>query len=161
MSQNPKVEALWQTYIASLPEEARPPSNSYDIWYFADTQEDSAECARLVKAGIKTATSALLWEMEADGDKMPQPGDSVIVTDMNGAPYCIIEVTEGLVKPFNEIDSQFASDYGEGDRTLSGWCKDSWAYFAPICESLGREPDETMPMVSQRFRLVYPLSSVE
>ena len=164
VNQEPGIEALWQAYIASLPPEVRPPANSYDVWYFGDTEEVAVECARLVKAGIKTATSALLWEMEADGEKMPKPGDLVIVTDLSGEPYCIIEVTECMIRPFNEIDDQFAFDYGEGDRTLLGWRKDSWDYFAPICESLGREPGETAPMVCQRFRLVYPfaaLSSVE
>src|SRR5262245_28617381 len=126
VNQGPGIEALWQAYITSLPPEARPPTHLYDVWYFGDTEEVAVECARLVKAGVQTATSALLWEMEADGEKMAEPGDLVIVTDLSGEPYCVIEVTECIVRPFGEIDDRFAFDYGEGDRTLSGWRKDSW-----------------------------------
>ncbi len=156
MSPPSKIESFWQAYIASLPKQARPGSNAYGIWYFGDTAPLAETCARLVKAGIKTATSALVWEIEADGDSMPQPGDRVVVTDLSGEPYCVIEVIECVVKPFHEVDEQFAFDYGEGDRTLQGWRKDAWDYFAPLCERIGREPSEAMPLACQRFRLVYP-----
>ena len=152
-----KIESFWQAYLASLPEPARPRSSAYGVWYFGDTPEVAETCAKLVRDGIKTATSGLVWEMEADGEALPQPGDQAVVTDLHGEPYCVIEVTECVVKPFVEIDEQFAFDYGEGDRTLDGWRKDSWDYFAPICERLGREPGESMPLACQRFRLVYPV----
>lgn len=151
-----KIESFWQAYLAASPESAGPRSPAYGVWYFGDTAEVAETCAKLVKAGIKTATSGLVWEMEADGEALPQPGDQAVVTDLDGEPYCVIEVTECVVKPFVEIDEQFAFDYGEGDRTLAGWRKDSWDYFAPICERLGHEPSEHMPLVCQRFRLVYP-----
>jgi uncharacterized protein YhfF len=152
-----KLEAFWQAYLASLPEQAKPRSPAYGVWYFGDTREVAETCAKLVKAGIKTATSGLVWEMEADGDLMPQPGDQAVVTDLNGEPYCVIEVTECVVRPFAEVDKQFAFDYGEGDRTLEDWRKDTWDYFAPICERLGREPGDHMLLACQRFRLVYPI----
>jgi len=133
-----------------------PRPHAYDIWYFGDTEEDAEQCAKLVSAGIKTATSGLVWEMEADGEKMPEPGDIAIVTGLGGEPVCVIEVIECVVKPFNEVDEQFAFEYGEWDRTLAGWRRASWAYFSNCCEAIGREPSETMPLACQRFRLVYP-----
>jgi uncharacterized protein YhfF len=156
MSQSSQVEAFWQTYLHSVSEQERARANAYDIWYFGDTEEVAEHCAELVCAGIKTATSGLVWEMEADGEKLPEPGDLVVVTGLRGEPRCVVEVTECVVKPFDEIDAQFAIDYGEGDRTLEGWRRDSWQYFAPICDELGREPSETMPLACQRFRLLYP-----
>ena len=157
MSQISRIESFWQTYLSSRPEQHRPSFQAYDVWRFGDTEDVAAKCAHLVKAHIKTATSGLVWEMEADGDRMPQRGDLAVVTNLSGEPQCVIEVTECVVKPFNEVDEQFAFDYGEGDRTLQGWRKDTWEYFAPICEKLGREPSETMPLACQRFRLVYPM----
>ncbi len=38
---------------------------------------------------------------------MPQPGDLAVVTDLNGEPRCVIEVTECVVKPFNEVDERY------------------------------------------------------
>ena len=161
MSQTTRIESFWQAYLSSRSEQDRPGLEAYDIWHFGDTEDVAAKCAHLVKARIKTATSGLVWEMEADGDRMPQPGDLAVVTDLSGEPHCVIEVTECVVKPFNEVDEQFAFDYGEGDRTLQGWRKDTWEYFAPICEKLGRQPGETMPLACQRFRLVYPVGLIE
>src|SRR5689334_8734953 len=102
MNASPKIESFWQTYLDSLPEQARHFSNSYGIWYFGDTPEVAETCAKLVKAGIKTATSGLVWEMEADSDALPQPGDQAVVTDLCGEPYCVIELTECVVRPFAE-----------------------------------------------------------
>ena len=65
-------------------------------------------------------------------------------------------ITEVLIKPFNEIDEQFAFDYGEDARTLAQWRVECWEYFTTFCASIGREPSETMPLVCQRFRCVYP-----
>jgi uncharacterized protein YhfF len=156
MTQVSEIDSFWQAYISFLPREHRHRTNTYDTWSFGDTQQDAEVCAQLVKAGIKTATSGLIWEMEKDGEKLPEPGDIAIVTGRDGVPICIIEVTECIVKPFNQVDGQFAFDYGEGERTLKGWRKDSWDYFSAVCKAIGREPSETMPLACQRFRLLYP-----
>jgi uncharacterized protein YhfF len=68
----------------------------------------------------------------------------------------MIEVTESVIKPFDEVDEQFAYDYGEWDRTLEGWRKGNWAYFSRVCDKIGRTPSETMPLICQRFRVLYP-----
>jgi uncharacterized protein YhfF len=78
------------------------------------------------------------------------------VADGAETPICIIDVTEVEIKPFNEVDAQFAYDYGEYGRTLEQWRAASWQYFSEVCIRIGREPSETMPMVCQRFRRVYP-----
>ena len=44
---------------------------------------------------------------------------------------------------------------GEGDRSLEYWRQAHWNYFSPICTALGREASEDMPLVCERFRLVY------
>ena len=105
---------------------------------------------------IFIATSSLLWHLERIGERPPQVGSYAIVADGAGTPICIIEVTKVEIKPFNAIDAQFAFDYGEYGRTLEQWRTASWEYFSEVCARIGREPSETMPMVCQRFRRVYP-----
>ena len=112
---------------------------------------------QLVNAGIKTATSSLLWHLEQIGEPVPQVGACGIVADGAGTPICILELTEVKIRPFNEVDAQFAYDYGEYGRTLEQWRAASWEYFSEVCARIGREPSETMPMVCQRFRRVYPV----
>jgi uncharacterized protein YhfF len=86
----------------------------------------------------------------------PRVGDCAIVADGAGTPICIIEVNEVAIKPFNAVDAQFAFDYGEYGRTLEQWRAASWEYFDEVCARIRREPSETMPMVCQRFRRIYP-----
>jgi uncharacterized protein YhfF len=150
------VRAFWQAYLISLPEAERPTASSYDWGPFGDTDEDAEICATLVKAGIKTATSALLWEYEAGNEKLPALGDLSIVTGRGDIPQCVIEITETVIKAFNQVDEQFAFDYGEWDRSLASWRKGNWAYFSNVCNALGLTPHESMPLICQRFRVVYP-----
>jgi uncharacterized protein YhfF len=95
--------------------------------------------------------------MQYDGIQPPQVGDLGIVADGAGSPLCIVEVTEIVIKPFNEIDDQFAIAYGEYGRTLAQWREESWAYFSQRCTAIGRAPSETMPLICQRFRCIYPV----
>lgn len=148
-------ETFWQRYLATLPADAAAATQPYTIWQFADTPESATSVGKLVRDGVKTTTSCLMWEMEAIGEPLPRVGEIAIVTGGDDVPLCIIEVTEVEVKPFEAIDAQFAYEYGEGDRTLEGWRADSWAYWGPHCTALGREPSPTMLMGCQRFRVLY------
>jgi len=150
------ITAFWEQYLASLPETEKPRTSTYDFGIFGDTEDDAEACALLVKAGIKTATSALVWEYEAENQNLPVLGDISIVTGRDGVPHCIIELTECEVKPFNAVDEHFAFDYGEWHRTLASWRTGNWAYFSDVCRMLGRTPSDTMPLICQRFRVLYP-----
>lgn len=129
----------------------------YEVWHFGDTEEGARKLARLVRSGVKTATSGLVWELEAVGHGVPDEGDVVVVVDLEQNPYCIIEITETEVIPFGEIvDEQFAIDYGEGDTSLNSWKEASWPNYSEACKRLGRKPSKDMPIACQRFRLLYP-----
>ena len=78
-----------------------------------------------------------------------------MILDGAGLPLCIIETTEVSVRPMNEVDAQFAYDEGENDRTLEGWRAAHWSFFMPRCAAIGRAPSETMPVVCERFRVVF------
>jgi uncharacterized protein YhfF len=66
-----------------------------------------------------------------------------------------LEITEVEIRSFNTIDEPFAFDYGEGDRSLVWWRSAMWEYYSALCQKLGREPRETMPLACLRFRLLY------
>lgn len=155
MRQNPRVERFWQAYLESLQSDSRVPE-SYECWYFGG-RKSAKKLAGLVRSGHKTATSALAWELEAKGFGLPSRGDLVVVTDFDGDPSCVIEITEARIIPFSEIiDEQFAMDYGEGAKSLDEWKTGSWEHFTAACREIGRSPSEAMPIACQRFRVVYP-----
>ena len=151
----PQIETFWKAYLATRGGLPPPPLDPDPIWQFGDL-EAAGPVGQLASAGIKTTTSALLWELEHEGVQSTQVGDYAIVADGTETPICVIEVTEVVTTPFNEVDEQFAYDYGEYGRTLAQWRVKSWEYFSEVCVAIGREPSETMPMVCQRFRCVYP-----
>jgi uncharacterized protein YhfF len=155
MSLPPQIEAFWQEYLATRGDLPPPPLDFDPVWQFGDL-EAAGRVGQLTKEGIKTATSSLLWHLEQIGEPVPKVGACGIVADGENHPICILELTEVEIRPFNEVDAQFAYDYGEYGRTLEQWRAASWEYFSEVCARIGREPSETMPMVCQRFRRVYP-----
>jgi uncharacterized protein YhfF len=125
-----------------------------DAFSFGKTAEQADELAALVRTGTKTATSMLLWELEAEGRPLWRVGDRATVLDGAGRPVCVIETTELAVKPFNAVDHEFARDYGEGDCSLAWWRRVMLTYYSEIAEQLGKHPSEDMLLICERFRVV-------
>jgi uncharacterized protein YhfF len=156
MQNGEKAAKFWQKYLASLPEDKRTELRKPEAWGFGRGAEMADELGGLVASGIKQATASLLWEYEAEGSVLPKPGDLSIILDGNDEPLCLIETIEVLVKPFNQVDECFAYDEGEGDRTLKYWRDAHWRFFNITCQEIGRAPSEEMPVVCERFRVVFP-----
>ena len=156
MNQSSKIETFWQDYLSTLSEADRKNAPPYLVDDFADTPEAATEVGKLVRDGIKTTSSSLLWGLEHERLPLPQVGEICVVVDGNGNPLCIIEMTEVEIRPFNTVDERFAFEYGEGERTLAYWLSDNWEFHSRWCREIGREPSESMPIVFQRFRLLYP-----
>ena len=51
---------------------------------------------------------------------------------------------------------RFAYQYGEWNRSLKSWRLRCWRIFLDQCQELGREADHTMPLVCERFHVIYP-----
>ena len=153
------VKQFWQQYLATLPDDHPHRTATYEAWAFGDVNdaELADELGALVLHGEKRATASLIWEYEADDEPMPQVGEISIVLDGRNEPLCIIETTELRTLPYNEVDAQFAHDEGEGDRSLEYWRQAHWRFFGRVCERMGREVTETMPVLCERFKLIYPV----
>jgi uncharacterized protein YhfF len=156
MTNSSQIEAFWTAYRNSQSANAQLPADPPEAWYFCDNEADANELGALVLTGIKTATCGLLWEYEAEGEKVPAVGDLSIIIDWDGNPLGIIETTEITIRPYGEVDASFAYDEGEGDRSLAYWRAAHWRFFTRECAGIGREPVEDMPLVCERFRLIYP-----
>lgn len=79
-----------------------------------------------------------------------------VVTDWGGTPLCVIETTHVEVVPFDRVDERFAATEGEGDGTLRYWRDAHRRFFSRECARIGRQPDLRMPVVCERFEVVYP-----
>jgi uncharacterized protein YhfF len=161
MTEN-KIDRYWSQFLQSLPVGIERPQRYYEAFSFGTTKAGATEIATLVLNGTKTSTGSLQWVYDVEGKPLPKPGDLSIVMDGNGHPVCVIETTDVQVMPFDAVDEQFAYEGGEEDRTLASWRRMYWSYIVTECVRIKREPTEKMPLVCERFRVVYkePLKSV-
>jgi uncharacterized protein YhfF len=149
-----KIEAYWGSFLESVGEDDTIPL-TYEAWGFGDSPKMADSLGALVREGIKTATASLVWAYEAEDEALPEVGDYSIILDGHEEPLCIIQTTKVTIRPFNEVDAEHAYLEGEGDRSLAFWQDVHWKFFGRECAGLGREPSQEMPVLCERFKLVY------
>ena len=149
-----QVNAFWRSYVERLPESERE-REYFEAFQFGAGREMANQCAQLVLDGIKTATSDLIWHIDAKQKPRWHVGDEHVVLDGSWTPVAIIRTTELTERRFCDVDEAFAHDYGEGDRTLAWWREFNFAWYANECRELGIEPTEEMPLLCERFEVVY------
>lgn len=147
------IAAFWGEFTAAVGNDAS--ARFYEAFHFDDNQATADELAGLVLRGVKRATASLVWSFEAAGKKLPQVGDLSVVTTWSGEPVCVIETVNVDIVPFDEVDAGFAATEGEGDGSLAYWQRVHTAYFARECQRIGRAPGTAMPIVCERFQVVF------
>ena len=155
MGEEPAVRDYWRSYLDSRKPELSTKGLEYEAWAFGNTSEMADDLGDLVKRGVKIATASLAWAYQAEGEPYPEVGELSIILDGRGDPICIVETTDVEVIAFNAVGEKHAFEEGEGDRSLDYWREVHWAFFAEECNSISREPAGDMPVVCERFRLVY------
>lgn len=138
-----------RTYLPHLPQEAP------EAWSFGATRDHANELLQLVLGGTKTGTASLLEEY-GSSDELPAAGDLSIVLDGDENPVAIIETTAVTIAAFDEVTEEHAHSEGEGDRTLVSWReihRQFWNTHTDV------EFTESSPVVCERFRLIYPVST--
>lgn len=123
-------------------------------WQFGATPEQADELLALVLDGTKTATASMLWDFEAEGERLPEPGTLSIILDGREHPRALIETTAVEVVAFDEVDDEHAYLEGEGDRSLGFWRDVHERHFTEHATH-DRGFSRDLPVVLERFRVVY------
>lgn len=126
-----------------------------EAWAFGDSPRLADELLGLVLAGTKTATASAVWEYEAAGEPLPRPGDLSIVLDGAGEPRALLRTTDVTTVPFEDVTAEHADAEGEDDRTLESWRTEHERYWRRTLADIGREFDPSMPVVCERFRVLF------
>lgn len=160
MSGDPKdktnrIEAFWRSYLGTLPPDSPTREEAYEAEMFGDTPELADELGALILAGTKTATCSALWEYEAEDEPLPKVGEKAVILDGHGNPLCIIETTEVEIRAYEDVGANFAFLEGEGDRSLEHWREAHWNLFSRTLAGIGKQSAMDMPLVCERFRVVY------
>jgi uncharacterized protein YhfF len=151
------LSEFWDAFAKSIG--GVDPARFYEAFFFGDSEQMANELAELVLKGTKRATAASIWSLEAEGKRLPVPGDLSIVTSWSGKPLCIIETQAVDVVPFSEVSSEFAATEGEGDGSLSFWREAHRRFFTRECARAGRQFTESMLVACEQFEVVYPHST--
>jgi len=149
------VQAYWQKFLATLPPESPYHTKTYIAEGWGDSPEMEDELGALIAQGTKTGTCSALWEWEAEGNPIPEVGLITIALDGRGEPLCIVETIEVSIRTYNEVDADFARSEGEGDLSLEYWRAAHKRFFTRVLSKFGREFSEEMPLVCERFRVIY------
>jgi uncharacterized protein YhfF len=154
MTQNSSaIEAFWRAYLRAASSDPERPLPA--AWGFGSSPEMADALGDLVVRGIKTATCSLFWEYAHTHDPVPKAGDFSIILNGSGEPVCLIETVDVQIRPYNAVEAAFAYEEGEGDRSLAYWREVHWRFFEGTCQEIGLAPTQEMPLVCERFRLVY------
>ncbi len=156
MKHKDTIQAYWESFLNSAPQDVKDSHPNYEAWPFGDSPEMADELGGLVCQGVKTATASLVWVYEAEQEPLPKVGDYSIILDGREQPMCIIRTTKLDIVPFDEVDAEQAYLEGEGDRSLDFWREVHWRFFSRECAQIGKQPDQKMPILCERFELVYP-----
>lgn len=124
-------------------------------WHFCDNEHDANECAELVLAGVKRATSPSLWWHELNDEPLPSLGDLNIVTNWQGEAQCVIETVSVKLVPYKDISEKYAELEGEGDKSLDYWKRVHWDYYHRELEGSKYKPTVDMMIVCEEFKVVY------
>lgn len=150
-------QEFWADFLKQHSKPAAARARFYESFRIGESVAAADEGARLILTGAKTASSSLLWEYQATGRPPAKKGSLSILLDGRDAPLAVVETTWLKLQPFEQVEAPFARDYGEWDGTLATWREKCWAFYAPQCAALGRAPSPSMPLVCERFRVVFPV----
>jgi uncharacterized protein YhfF len=146
------VNELWSSYLGA---------SAYDgplvtSFAFGDSADMADELGALVLHGPKRATAGLLADYEADAEALPRVGEHSVVVGGDGLPLAVVRTSEVRVGPLSSVDDAFAWDEGEGDRSRSYWLDAHTRFFTRRCAQLGIEFADDLPVVFERFEVVWP-----
>ena len=155
----PATEAMMARFVGSGTEGSIAAdgsiSTAHTVVVFGDGPAMADELAALVLAGPKRATAGLLRDF-AGGEPMPVVGGHVVLVDGSDEPHAVWRTREVRVGPMDGVDAAFAWDEGEGDRTRADWLAMHRRYFADAAEREGFAFHDRLPIVFERFAVVWP-----
>ena len=131
--------------------------DTYKVRTYGNSKAMADIIVPLILAGEKTGTFALAAEFSAAPSRAPNTGDYYVVTHFDGAPALLYRITEVQTVPFEGINHDHVQVEGPNARNVAVWRQIHWDYWGGMMRAHGGEPSMQMPVIFQRFVVLYPL----
>lgn len=153
MENNHSAKNMWGDYLDSHLEHAF--ADAPKIIQLGETEQDINTSVKLIKEGVKKATSYSLLGLQYRKEPLPKTGDFLVIANSSDIAQCIVRTTSVKLKPFFGIDADYVRLEGERDKSLDFWKKKYWDYFLRELEPFERLPRESMIVVCVTFDKVF------
>lgn len=130
--------------------------NNYMVRRIGGSAEAVDRILGNVLVGEKTGTVGLRWLFERLPDTEPSIGSYTVLIDSKDTPRAVIETTGLTEVTVGRMTQQHLEMDGRAPRPLQEWRSIHMPYWAKLLAPYGLAPDDRMPVVIERFRLVYP-----
>lgn len=159
-SDDPRIEAYWKDCCDRF---GIDPGSTWHAYTFGDplwTSLPMKSITDLVFSGKKRATVHLLLEFEKKGVPLRKAGDYWILLDEDLLPLTLLQLTEVEIKPFNQVDEDFAKLESEDEAAgadaqdmgiLEYWAVVHNRYFKKQCMTWDIPWDDEIMCVFEKF----------
>ena len=151
---NPEAEPIddyWNRVIASKPELAV----DHQIRSIGIDEETTVLIIDFIKEGEKVGTFSLPWLMESENIPASNTGQPIILLSYDGKPEIVVQITDIEETTFGEIDYDVTKIDGPPVRDPEVWIPLHREYWNNILKPYGRSCTDDMPVIVERFQLVY------
>lgn len=111
---------------------------------------------KLVLDGEKCGTFGLRWIQDRQPENTPKVGSDAVVVDMDDVPHAVVRTTRLTEVAYQDITEEHLVIEGPGARKLDRWQDIHWPYWTVLLKPYDLEPSEDMPVMVERFDLMYP-----
>lgn len=87
---------------------------------------------------------------------LPKAGDHAVLVNFSDEPRCLIRYEECEVMPFRDVGPEHTAVETAALRDLAAWRKFHRSYWEPVLAARGQAYTEDLPIVFQRFTVLYP-----
>jgi len=91
--------------------------------------------------------------------RLPKAGDHALLLDFSDEPRCLIRYDECTVLPFSAVGPEHVAVETAALRDVAAWRKLHRAYWGPVFAARGQVYTDDLPIVFQRFTVLYPPAS--
>jgi uncharacterized protein YhfF len=90
------------------------------------------------------------------GGRLPRAGDLAVLVNFADEPRCLIRYDECTVLPVHAVGPEHVAVETAALRDVAAWRRFHRNYWEPVLAARGEAFSEDMPIVFQRFTVLYP-----